>query len=391
MTGSRIKPHFFATVALLTLSACNQPLDFDLRGLGSGFSTAEAAVNARQNATRPSPDSNGVISYPNYQVALARRGDTLTDVAARVGLPPANLARYNGMSVDTALRTNEVIALPRRVGENNDTSSINSGTIATGEPISITTLANDALDNIETQTGTTDFTGADPSDPINGLEPVRHQIQRGETAYTIARKYNISVRSLADWNGLDADLTVQEGRYLLIPVAANTQAPTSSSTPTQPGRTVAPAPPSASSALPVESLSPVEQNDAPQPSSPILEDTSTQSSEMQRPVDGALIRDFDAKSSKFVLFAAEKGTPVKAAKDGVVKLVSTNADGVKIIVVDHGNSIQTAYSFVDDINVSRGDTVTRGQTLANVTENEFNALQFMVFKGTQTIDPAPFF
>jgi murein DD-endopeptidase MepM/ murein hydrolase activator NlpD len=63
---------------------------------------------------------------------------------------------------------------------------------------------------------------------------------------------------------------------------------------------------------------------------------------------------------------------------------------VKIMVVDHGDGLQTAYSFIDSISVKKGDSVKRGQTIAKVTANEFNALQFMVFKGTQTVDPTPY-
>jgi hypothetical protein len=38
------------------------------------------------------PDAQGVISYPGYQVAVARRGDTVGSVAARVGLSAQELA-----------------------------------------------------------------------------------------------------------------------------------------------------------------------------------------------------------------------------------------------------------------------------------------------------------
>ena len=58
-----------------------------------------------------------------------------------------------------------------------------------------------------------------PAKTATGTEPQRHVVKRGETAYSIARMYNVSVRSLADWNGLDAKMTVREGQTLLIPVA----------------------------------------------------------------------------------------------------------------------------------------------------------------------------
>ncbi|TNE62973.1 MAG: LysM peptidoglycan-binding domain-containing protein [Rhodobacteraceae bacterium] len=375
----------FAGCAALALTACDKPIDFDLRGMTDAFSTAPAA-NEAKTVAKPTPNPQGIISYPNYQVAIAKRGDTIASVAARTGLPAGDLARYNGITEDVTLREGEVIALPRRV----DGGATRAGTIATGERIDITALAEEGLSNAQTgQTKTTTtMTQAKASDPIEGMEPVRHQVQRGETAYSIARKYGISVRALADWNGLGSDLAVTEGRYLLIPVKASdvTTAPAE----TEPGQgSPTPTPPSASEPLP----DPAAAQPAPATTKPAADLGATQTSttsEMTKPVSGAIIRDYDKTKSKFILFAATAGTPVKAAKDGTVKLISTNADGVKIMVIDHGGGLQTAYSFIDDIAVNKGDSVKRGQTIAKVTANEFNALQFMVFKGTQTVDPTPY-
>ncbi|MBW6418098.1 LysM peptidoglycan-binding domain-containing protein [Celeribacter sp. PS-C1] len=369
--------------AVLALSACDKPIDFDLRGVTDAFSTAPAASEAK-TISKPRPNAQGIISYPNYQVAVAKRGDTIADVANRTGLSVNELARYNGITDDVTLREGEVIALPRRV----DGGTTRAGTIASGERIDITALAEEGLSNAQGGQTTTTMTQAQASTPIEGMEPVRHQVKRGETAYSIARTYGISVRALADWNGLGSDLSVEEGRYLLIPVKASEV--TVQTTETQPGQgSPTPTPPSASEPLP----DPDTATPAPATTKPAADLGATQSSttsEMAKPVSGAIIRDYDKTKSKFILFAATSGTPVKAAKDGTVKLISTNADGVKIMVVDHGGGLQTAYSFIDDIAVKKGDSVKRGQTIAKVTANEFNALQFMVFKGTQTVDPTPY-
>lgn len=387
----RTRPAILAGCAMMALTACDGPIDFDLRGMTDGFSTAKAANEAR-TAAKPTPNAQGIISYPNYQMAVARKGDTIGTVSTRVGLPVAELARYNGMPEDISLREGELIALPRRIGSEATTSgTTQSGTIATGERIDVTSLANEALATTETTTTsqtTTQMTRATASDPVEGMEPVRHQVSRGETAYSIARKYGISVRALSDWNGLGTDLSVEEGRYLLIPVKA-TETKVEAQAEPKPGQgSEAPEPPSAATPLPDPSaVAPIAEPTKPAVD---LSQTQTSSAEMVKPVSGAIIRDYDKNKSKFVLFAASAGTPVKAAKAGTVKLVSTNADGVKIMVVDHGGGLQTAYSFIDSLSVKKGDTVTKGQVVAKVTANEFNALQFMVFKGTQTVDPSPY-
>ena len=70
-------------------------LDPDLRGWGGGgLDTAPAAAAA---APRPAPDSRGIITYPGYQVAIARQGDTVAAIAARLGLNAAQLASYNAI------------------------------------------------------------------------------------------------------------------------------------------------------------------------------------------------------------------------------------------------------------------------------------------------------
>ena len=102
--------------SLATLAACvgGQGFDGDFRRYGKGgFSTSDAALNVTTN--RPQPDARGIISYPGYQVAVARQGDTVESVAARVGLSAAELASYNALAPNAPLRRDEVLALPRRV------------------------------------------------------------------------------------------------------------------------------------------------------------------------------------------------------------------------------------------------------------------------------------
>ena len=49
---------------------------------------------------------------------------------------------------------------------------------------------------------------------------MRHKVERGETAFTIARLYNVPIKALAEWNGLGADFGIRSGQFLLIPVAS---------------------------------------------------------------------------------------------------------------------------------------------------------------------------
>ena len=116
-TTLQVRPGFWRRSVLIScatlLTACaDGQLDLDLRDLSNEFDTS-AALSA--TPARPAPDERGIISYPNYQVAVARRGDTVNTIAQRLGLDAQQLARYNGIAPDVSLRRDEIIALPVRV------------------------------------------------------------------------------------------------------------------------------------------------------------------------------------------------------------------------------------------------------------------------------------
>ena len=372
-----------AGVALLALGACDQQLDFDLRGLAGGFNTTSAARQA--TAARPAPDARGVISYPNYQVAIARRGDRVADVAERVGLPAGELARYNGIPLDATLREGEVIALPRRVTEPSAaTGAVVSGPLQPGD-IDITTLAGDAID----RAGGTTAAPPQPSTPPSGTEPIRHKVEPGETAYSISRLYNVSVRALAEWNGLGSDLDVRSGQYLLIPVAAEGANAPQAEAQTAPGAgSPTPVPPSADKPLPSDDTAAA----TPKPESPDLGSERTSASggaQFAMPVSGKIIRPYVKKKNDGIDIAAAAGTPVLAARDGTVAAITRDTDQVPIVVIKHDGNYLTVYAGVDDLKIKKGDRVKRGQQIATVRKGEPSFLHFEIRKGLDSVDPVP--
>lgn len=370
---------------LALLAACSEPLDLDMRGLmNGGFNTADAARAA--TAPRPQPDDRGVISYPNYQVAVARRGDTLAQLAARVGLPADELARYNGVQTGDPLRAGEIIALPRRVAEPSpETGAISTGPIRPASEIDITTLAGDAIDR------SAPTPAAERPTPQTGSEPIRHQVKRGETAFTISRLYNVSVRSLAEWNGLDSSFTLREGQYLLIPVvtaAVSTQEDTTR----LPGTgSPTPEPPSASQPLPEETPAAAATTTATAaaPIANLRKQTGASASNaaMSFPVQGSIIREYAKGRNDGIDIGASVGTTVKAAASGQVAAITRNTDGINILVIRHPDNLLSVYTHVDNITVAKGDAVSRGQSIAKVADFEPSRVHFEVRKGFDSVDP----
>lgn len=368
-----------AAAALALLAGCDKPLDFDLRGKLGVFDTSGAA-QAVGTSARPQPDARGIISYPGYQVAVARRGDSVADVAGRIGLPAADLARFNGLKPESTLHAGEVLALPRRVAE---------PALAAGE-VDIASLATSAIDSAPDTTPGVEATPLAPAaaPPAAGPEPVRHQVARGETAYTISRLYQVPVKALAEWNGLGSDFTIREGQYLLIPVR-NQPPPRSAAAPVSaPGQgSPTPTPPSASAPLPDEKVDPKPPE---KPRVSVGEPSRPGTARMAMPVGGKIVRSYAKGRNDGIDIAGSPGTVVVAAADGTVRAVTADADRIPIIVVDHGDNLLSVYANLDRIAVARGDTVKRGQKLAQLRDGDNAYVHFEVRKGFDSVDPMPY-
>ncbi len=375
------------------LAACGGPeprgLDLDLRG-GAGQVNTGAAL-AQAPASRPQPDASGLITYPNYQVAVARRGDTVASIAQRIGLSADELGRFNGIDPTESLREGGVIALPRRVSP--------GGGTAGGRP-DIGSIAGAAIDRASGGQ-------AAPVAVQGGQEPVRHQVARGETAFSIARLYGISPSSLAEWNGLGTDLAVREGQFLLIPLVIGADGAAAIATPVS--DVDAPVPPSASSALPqtIEA--------APLPESPNLDQFRTEASSapvpaatpepaatpapvatpaleaeapgaLRRPVAGEILRPYSTSNEGIDIRAAE-GTAVQAAAAGVVAAITRDTEQVPILVLRHDGGLLTVYANIKDIRVQKGAAVSSGERLASVGGGDPSFLHFEVRRGFDAVDP----
>ena len=373
--GKRV---ILSSVTLLALSACGSgfgDFDFDLRGGAGQLDTSNVARNAVRDA--PQPDARGVVSYPGYQVAIARRGDTVTTVANRIGLPANDIARFNALPTDVPLRAGEIIALPARVPE---PGGIQTATLGNG--VDVSTIAGSAIDRAEGQ-------GA-PGLP-SGQEPIRHRVAPGETVFSIARSYDVPVRALADWNGLGPDFALREGQFLLIPTVAPEVEVAALAPASRPGDgTSAPLPPSAATPLPPVDVKPETENTLESPALAAEQTASSDTSRLRMPVAGQIIRPYRKGSNEGIGISASAGASVTAADNGTVAAITRDTDQVPILVLRHADNLLTVYAGVDDIAVEKGDTVKRGQKIAEVRAASPAFLHFEVREGFESVDPVPY-
>ncbi|MEM8632641.1 MAG: LysM peptidoglycan-binding domain-containing protein [Pseudomonadota bacterium] len=376
ISGVWIRRGLCAT-SVLALVACEQAVNLDR------FSAAPTPAPATSaTLDRPEPDARGVISYPTYQVAIAEPGDTVSTVAARVGVGVEDLARFNGLTTDIALRGGEVLVLP-----NGAPGGVTTATIQPPGAVDIESLAGNAIASAEGTAPVSDTPAG------TGAEPVRHTVKTGETAFTIARTYGVSVDALADWNGLGANLEVRPGQILLVPpvvASARVATPVQTAPVTAPGAgSPTPTPPSATQPLP-RAEAPA-QSPAPDPE-PVqdLASEQTAASDTARlalPVTGSIFRPFQKGSNEGIDISAPAGSPVSAADSGTVAAITRDTDQVPILVLRHDGGLLTVYANIDNIAVAQGDTVRRGQKIAEVRSGDPSFLHFETRQGFDSVDP----
>jgi murein DD-endopeptidase MepM/ murein hydrolase activator NlpD len=371
----RLRASFVLGASALALSGCIDAgaLDWDLRR-GSG-DTSEAARQA--TAAAPTPDGNGIISYPDYQLATARRGESVASMAGRLGISPEALARANALRPTDPLREGEMLLLPDRVSATPQPAVIGGTALPSGGgSVDITSIATTALD----EAGPTPVAPSPAaSKPVSG-QPLTHRVARGETAFIIARTYNVSAKALADWNQLGPDMAVREGQTLIIPIAT-AAAPNPEPVPTAPGAgSPTPEPPSAKKPLPDEKTEAAGTKPKATPPSPDLgaEKSEASATKMSMPVSGKIIRGYDAKKNQGIDIAAAAGSPVKAADAGTVTVLSSDTTGKGIVIVRHAGNLLTVYVGVSGMVVKKGDKVKRGQEIGKVAPGDPAFVHFEV-------------
>lgn len=123
------------------------------------------------------------------------------------------------------------------------------------------------------------------------------------------------------------------------------------------------------------------------------------------PVEGEVIRDFSMEATVYystlnaykvspaILIQGEVGTEVKAAAEGVVKLINYNEELGNYLVVELGDGYEATYGQLTEIAVNAGDYVQAGDKLAQLGEPtiyycvEGPNLYFQLTKDAVAVDP----
>jgi murein DD-endopeptidase MepM/ murein hydrolase activator NlpD len=116
------------------------------------------------------------------------------------------------------------------------------------------------------------------------------------------------------------------------------------------------------------------------------------------PIDGVILSSFGSRHNgernDGINIACTGGEAIRAAADGTVTYVGNELKGYgNLILIKHDNGYTTAYAHADEITVTKGSRVSRGQVIAyagatgDVAEPQ---LHFELRRGTRPVDPRPY-
>ncbi|MGA6994596.1 MAG: LysM peptidoglycan-binding domain-containing M23 family metallopeptidase [Candidatus Deferrimicrobiaceae bacterium] len=190
----------------------------------------------------------------------------------------------------------------------------------------------------------------------SGGKGVYHRVERGQTAYRIARSYGIDTHSLLEENDIDDPRTLQPGQMLWIPGATGSR-------------------------------------DVPSMEFPETSSRLT-GKRLVMPLDGTISSGFGRRSGRRhqgIDILAPGGTPIRSAGYGVVLYAGNGMRGYgNAIIIDHGDDVTTLYGHLRRIRVKSGDAVAPGGVIGTVGETG-NAttthLHFELRLGGTGVDP----
>ena len=382
---ARLAPVGLIGIALALTACTPRPQAAKPPVVNKGTPTSPAnPPTALDNRPVSPADGNGVITYDGYQSVVARQGDTVAALAERVGLSASALGSYNGMQPTDALRAGDELVLPPRPGGYAGSgASLSAPVTATPQvqPVTATPSVNPSVTPIEQA-------------PLGGgtaaASPGVEVAARGNSGWSPA----VAAAAIDRATGLNDDGTLAAPPSADDPVPPEPKPARDLASPDlgqyQTGGTIAPPP----------EPKPGSADQAPQDDrvAAIGPPPSGAALKLQRPVQGPVAIGFNkgagpAKNDG-VDFAAAAGSPVVAAADGTVALVSQSLGGLgTIVLVRHPDEYLTVYGRVDNVTVGKGDIVRSGQQIGVVSNAAAPAeprMHFEVRRGAESLDPMQF-
>jgi lipoprotein NlpD len=207
--------------------------------------------------------------------------------------------------------------------------------------------------------------------------PGYYRVKRGDTLARIALDHGQSPRDVAQWNNMSNPNQIEVGDLILVkpPAGSKTAAKPVAKSTTNTDAPKADVPKAESSK-----------------SEPAKEMVAEPGIRLSWPAKGRVTDEFSEKS-KGIDISGKLGDPVTAASDGKVVYAGNSLRGYgNLVIIKHDNTYLTAYAHNRSLLVKEGDSVKKGQKIAEMGDTDTNSvkLHFELRVNGKPVNPTPY-
>lgn len=213
-----------------------------------------------------------------------------------------------------------------------------------------------------------------------------HIVEKGDTVYNISKRYDVDMRSLSKLNNITAPYALRIGQRLVIPGSV-----VSSSTTARKAATASKTSSWKASSAKKKTTSAAKKKTTQTTTTTVKKRTS----KFAWPVQGKVVSNFGpiakGRNNDGINIKAPLGTPVKAADAGTVAYAGNELRGFgNLILIKHSGGWMTAYAHNDRILVRKGQKVKKGEKISTVGSTggvSTPQLHFEIRAGKKAVNP----
>lgn len=312
-------------------------------------------------------------SATNEFVTVAK-GDTLYSIAKKNNTSVEDLAKLNKLSQPYTLSIGQKL----QVRESKPVPNV---------------ISQEKLQQIKSEKAEEKTTATE----VKRVELQEITVQKGDTLYSLSRKYQIPVNDLAVMNKLNTPFNLSVGQKLKVPKldAVQTRSVAEIKDSKNVAKKITPPETVQKQTNVVAKTEPVKTRISSDPKKQLPKISARSSTKFSWPIKGKVLSQYGAKNKGLfndgINIAATKGTPVKAAENGVVAYAGNEVKGMgNLIIIQHSDGWMTVYAHMDSLIVKRGAKVNVGQQIGRVGQTgrvDTPQLHFEIRKGTKAYNP----